>query len=109
LIRAEETKVGERRSYVLDRALNEGYLIYITGRITGELSAGLRGGPVGQLPRVSTSKGRYDINRVIGNVVTSELRFPKVKEFYRNLSAIWTHALKKFCQPSPKPKEVYEV
>jgi len=69
LIRAEETKVGEGRSYVLARALNEGYLIYITCRITGELSAGLRGGPVGQLPRVTTSKWRYDIDRIIGNVV----------------------------------------
>lgn len=69
MTRAEETKVGERRSYVLTRPLNEGYLIYITCRITGEISAGLRGGTAGQLPRVSYSKARYDINRITGNVV----------------------------------------
>ena len=41
----------------------------------------------------------------------SKLKFPQAQEFLRKLSATWKRALKKkkFCQPSPKPKNCKNI
>ena len=85
MIRAEETKVWEQRCYVLARALNEGNLIsvYHVQNYRRD-KCWIKGRPVGQLPRVSSSEGRYDINRIIVNVVPVNSGFHRWKNFTEN-------------------------
>jgi hypothetical protein len=99
-----------KRNCILARALNESdlqtnVLICIRRRITEEIRAVLRGGPVEQLPRVSTSKGLSDVTRIMGNIVPVNSVSNRRKNFTYNYQQFWALALKKFCPHCPKQKK----
>jgi len=67
--------------------------------------ANQKSGPAGQLPGALNYKGRYDVTRIIGNMVLVHSGFSHDEDLPRKIYVVWAYACKWVGQPCPMLKK----